>query len=114
MKTQELHTFPAALRFALAIVEFVLASLLLMLGIICSIDTPGRGSSDGIGKGIAEMMALPFILYGLGIAVAAVTAWIGGRRWWIWQIVILTLEVVLPVALIIVFGIFSIFLIDAA
>lgn len=112
MEKREWGLFPAVLRRALSIIEFVVAGLLLFSGIVFSIDTPGRRTGDGIGDKILEAMALPLILYGLGIVVAAVTAWIGGRRWWIWQVAILTLEVGLPIATIIVLVIIDIIFIN--
>lgn len=72
-------------RRALAVVEFAIAGLLLLFGVVGLLTWGSRVGGDGILTGIADAMSVPSLLSGLGLAVAAYTAWRGGRRWWAWQ-----------------------------
>lgn len=72
-------------RRALAVVEFAIAGLLLLFGVVGLLTWGGRVGGDGILTGIADAMSVPSLMSGLGLAVAAYTAWRGGRRWWAWQ-----------------------------
>jgi hypothetical protein len=85
MKARESSPFPVVLRRAIAVIEFGAAGLLLLFGIESSINPGRRVGGDGIATGIMRAFALPFILIGVGLALAAVTAWLGRRKWWAWQ-----------------------------
>lgn len=74
-----------ALRRTLAVVEFAVAGLLLLLGLVGLLSSGNRVGGDGILTGIADAMNVPCLLSGVGLAVAAYTAWRGERRWWAWQ-----------------------------
>ena len=85
MEKRGSNTAPVAYRRALAAVEFTAAGLLLLLGVVGLLTSGTRVGGDGILTGIADAMNLPCLLSGAGLAVAAYTAWRGGRRWWAWQ-----------------------------
>lgn len=66
------------LRRALAVVELLVAGFLWFLG-ISILKGPYVAHMDL--SGVAPFL----IFFGVVAAAAAVTAWLGRRRWWIWQ-----------------------------
>ena len=78
--------FPAGLRRAIAVTEFVAAGLFLLSGVDGLTMNPRRKiGGDGMGTGWWILMAWPFLLSGAVLAGSAYAAWRGGRRWWVWQ-----------------------------
>lgn len=85
METRGSNPASVSLRRGLAVVEFAVAGLLLLLGVGGVLTSGSRVGGDGILTGIADAMNVPCLLSGVGLAVAAYTAWRGERRWWAWQ-----------------------------
>ena len=77
----------ALLRRGLAITEFAVAGLFLLLGVDSLITKPTRanGGGDGLGGAWFQVVAVPVILSGAVLAATAFMAWKGQRRWWMWQ-----------------------------
>ena len=87
------------LRRALAIVEVVVAILCVWILGFESL-TARRVGGDGIGTGIAHAFAPAFIVIGVAIGAAAITAWQDRPRWWKWQVAAV---VIAPAALVATF-----------
>jgi hypothetical protein len=107
MQTRESSPSPAALRHALATVEVAVAGSCIWSMGVDSLMAPHRGGHS-IGPALAKMMAPVFMLFGFGLIYAAVKAWRGGHRWWVWQVALPVTAVGLPVAVIVVVGILNI------
>jgi len=80
------NSFAVRLRRAFAVTEFVAAGILMLSGVSALTTSPTeRIGGDGIGTGIWILMAWPFLLSAVMVAISASTAWRGGRWWWAWQ-----------------------------
>jgi hypothetical protein len=78
MQTQGSSVARVVLRRALAVGELLVAGFLWFVGILI-VTGPRLHHMD------LSMLGWLSIFFGLGAAAAAVTAWLGGRRWWVWQ-----------------------------
>ena len=105
MQSRDSKFVQLVLRRSLAVIECAAAVALLLQGY----DLLGarRVGGDGIATGIARLFGGFSILIGLGVALAAVMAWLGRRRWWVWQAGMLAWAVALPVGTFLVVMIFS-------
>jgi hypothetical protein len=78
--------FVRTLRRVLAVIEFAIAGVFLLLGVGGVTTSPHeRIGGDGIGTGIWIAMGVPLLLSSGAVMVSAYTAWRGGRWWWAWQ-----------------------------
>ena len=84
MRSSERSLAPVALRRSLAVVECAVAGGLLLLAY--ELLASERVGGDGIATGWAWLFGALLELVSPGVALAAVTAWLGGRRWWVWQV----------------------------
>jgi hypothetical protein len=78
------------LRRTFAVIEFVAAAFLVLLGVDSA--TAHRVGGDGIGTGLAHTFGPVLLLVALAVAYAANAAWRGTPRWWVRQIVMLGLS----------------------
>jgi len=76
------------IRRALAILE-ALVALLFFWGFGVASLSAHRVGGDGIATGIAHDFALPCMVIGVLVGVAAFKAWRGGEKWWRWQVIVL-------------------------
>ena len=92
MQTQGSSVARVVLRRALAIIELLVAGFLWFLGIVF-LTGPAVHHMD-----LGEVA--PFLIFfGFVAAAAAVTAWLGRRRWWVWQAAAVGLVVVTIIGL---------------
>src|SRR5687767_1783748 len=92
MQTQGSSVRRVVLRRALAVVELLVAGFLWFLGIVI-LTGPTLHHMDLSGLGAFS------IFFGFVATAAAVTAWLGRRRWWIWQAAAVGLPVVTVIGL---------------
>ena len=87
MQTQGSSLAWVVLRRALAVVELLVAGFLWFLGIAFLTGPPVHHMDFSV--------VAPFLIFfGFVAAAAAVTAWLGRRRWWIWQVAAVGLLVI--------------------
>lgn len=92
MQTQGSSVQRVVLRRALAVVELLVAGFLWFLG-IAMLTGPSLAHMD-----FSEVAPF-FLSFGFVATAAAVTAWLGRRRWWIWQAAAVGLPVVTIIGL---------------
>ena len=105
MESSEQGLARVALRRSLAVIELAVAGGLLLLSY--DLWTSRRVGGDGIATGFAWLFGVFGMLISLGVVLAAVTAWLGRRRWWVWQAAMLAWAVVVPVGSLLVLIIFG-------
>ena len=92
MQTQGSSLARVVLRRALAVVEVLVAGFLWFFGIVF-LTGPSVHHMD------FSVVAPFLIFFGFVAAAAAATAWLGRRRWWIWQAAAVGLPVVTIIGL---------------
>ena len=97
MQTRESTPLLTALRRAVAVIEFAVAALFLLLA-LDGFTTEVGGGCAGLADGIMKAFALPSLLIGVGVGLVAFKGWRGVRRWWTWQCLMLLWVVVAPIA----------------
>ena len=95
MQTQKPSPILSALRRSFALIEFAAAALFLLLALDGMTARVGGGCAS-LGAAMGRLLALPFLLAGVGVAFVAFKSWRSGRRWWAWHAAMLAWVVVAP------------------
>lgn len=99
MQTTESNPLLTALRRTLAVIEFAVAGLFLLLALDgFTTGRVGGGCGASIGAAFVKLFALPSLLIGFGVAAVAFKGWRSGRRWWAWHAAMVAWAVVAPIA----------------
>lgn len=103
MQTRESNPLLTALRRTLAVIEFAVAGLFLLLALDgFTTGEVGGGCGASFGAAFFKFFALPSLLIGVGVATVAYKGWRSGRRWWAWHAAMLAWVVVAPIASLII------------
>jgi hypothetical protein len=98
MQTTESTPLLKALRRTLAVGEFAVAGLFLLMALDgFTTGRVGGGCGASYGAAFVKFFALPSLLIGVGVAAVAFKGWRSGRRWWAWHAAMLAWVVVAPI-----------------